>query len=30
VALSRHYLSDVIAGLVFGILVSLVLQLLVF
>ena len=30
VALSRHYLSDVIAGLIFGILVSLLLQLLVF
>lgn len=27
VALSRHYLSDVVAGLVFGIMVSLVLQL---
>lgn len=29
VALSRHYLSDVLAGLVFGILVSLLLQILV-
>ena len=30
VALSRHYLSDVIAGLVFGMLISLLLQFLVF
>ncbi|MFN2210946.1 MAG: phosphatase PAP2 family protein [Candidatus Promineifilaceae bacterium] len=30
VALSRHYLSDVIAGMIFGILISLLLQLVIF
>jgi len=30
VALSRHYLSDVFAGLILGMLISLLLQLLVF